>query len=304
VSARLAVPPLPAAPGTYRWLYTDVAAEGWTAVCIFMVGAVFSPRYAARRGTAARPLEHSAVNFALYRDGVRVAWAFTEYRDACREGGGLRVGGSRLAYEDGRLVIDVDERTAPWRAPLRARLELDAAAPAGPEMALDGAGRHRWQALVPRANAWLQVPEHGVSGAGLGYHDTNHGDERLGETLRGWRWARLHGPTKTLVGYQPPAPSPVIHVMADRAAVVVARAAPRPDALRRSRWQLPLPRRLSAGGRDVPASRLLESSPFYARQEGAADGWHALGEVADFARFRSPLIRWMARFRMRVERAA
>jgi carotenoid 1,2-hydratase len=46
---------------------------------------------------------------------------------------------------------------------------------------------------------------------------------------------------------------------------------------------LPLPRRLAAG---------------------RIDGFHALGEVADFRRFHSPLIRWMARFRMRVEPAA
>lgn len=55
--------------------------------------------------------------------------------------------------------------------------------------------------------------------------------------------------------------------------------------------------------RALPVTSHLESSPFYARLEGAGDGFHALGEVADFRRFHSPLIRWMARFRMRVEPA-
>jgi carotenoid 1,2-hydratase len=73
---------------------------------------------------------------------------------------------------------------------------------------------------------------------------------------------------------------------------------------RRSAWGLALPTDIGAGGVAVPARRLLESSPFYARQETHAGGLHALGESADFRRFRSPLIRWMAYFRMRTERAA
>jgi carotenoid 1,2-hydratase len=54
----------------------------------------------------------------------------------------------------------------------------------------------------------------------------------------------------------------------------------------------------------VPAPDLVESSPFYARQVARSGELHAIGEVADFRRFRSPLVRWMAHFRTRVERAA
>ena len=43
--------------------------------------------------------------------------------------------------------------------------------------------------------------------------------------------------------------------------------------------------------------RLLESSPFYARLEAREGDVHALAESGDFARFHSPLVRWMADFR-------
>ena len=56
-----------------------------------------------------------------------------------------------------------------------------------------------------------------------------------------------------------------------------------------------MPTSLGVGG----APALLESSPFYARLEAQSDEAQAIGEVADFARFHSPTIRWMANFRTR-----
>lgn len=76
-SWRDALPAPPDRPGAYRWFYSDVTAGEYSAVFIFMVGSLFSPRYAvgARRG--ALPLEHCAVNFALYRQGVRRCWVLS-----------------------------------------------------------------------------------------------------------------------------------------------------------------------------------------------------------------------------------
>ena len=41
---------------------------------------------------------------------------------------------------------------------------------------------------------------------------------------------------------------------------------------------------------------------FYAYRKARRDGLDVMGEVADFRRFHSPFIRWMAHFRTRVER--
>lgn len=297
------VPLPPQRSGAYRWLYADAHAGRYTVVCIFMVGAVFSPRYAtgARRG--ARPLDHCAVNCALYRDGGRLAWVFTERAGAVVEDRMLAIGGSRFAYGGGGAVeIAIDERTAPWGRPLRLQLVLEPSAPPAPEVPVDGHGPHRWEARVPRARAWLALD--GERLAGAGYHDTNHGPERLGGDLPGWRWTRIHGPEATWISYRPPAPARALEVTARDGDTVVRTVVAPDEPLHRSGWGLALPARLAAGPIQLPAPSVLESSPFYARLEAAAGDLHAMGEVADFRRFHSPLVRWMAHFRMRVERAA
>jgi carotenoid 1,2-hydratase len=306
MSARLVVPPPPERSGSYLWLYADAVVGEVTAVCILLVGSVFSPRYVASRRRA-HPLDHCAVNLALYRAGRRIAWAFTEYRGLTYASPyGLAIGSSSLAYRrDDTLVLAIAERTAPWGRPLHARLELTPACARAAALPLDADGLHHWEPRIVRGSARLEVPALGIEGTGPGYHDANHGAVPLGDALPGWWWSRVHTPDASYVRYGVHGRPSVIEVAARdgrEPTVVHARAATPPR--RRSAWGLALPTDIGAGGRAVAAERLLESSPFYARQETHADGLHALGESADFRRFRSPMIRWMAYFRMRTERAA
>lgn len=303
IAAPLTLPPLPRERGAYRWFYTDVHGDDWTAVVIFMVGAVFSPRYAARR--TATPVEHCAVNLALYARGRRRAWVFSEYAGAAIEAGLLRIGSSTLAYApDGSVRLHVCDRTAPWGRTIEAEVTLAPRCAPGPVVPIVDGLPHHWQALAPRAEARLVVPSLDVAIDGVGYHDTNAGDEPLGLRLPGWRWGRIHGTARSLVCLEPPPPARAIHATVGPDGVRILRGPAIPTSWRRTGWGLPVPARISAGGLSVPSTHLLESSPFYARQEGEADGAHALAEVADFRRFRSPLIRWMAHFRMRTGRAA
>jgi carotenoid 1,2-hydratase len=304
MSPRLVVPALPEGSGSYLWLYTDAVVGEITMVAIFLVGSVFSPRYVARAG---RPLDHCAVNVALYRRGRRVAWAFTEYPGLAHVSPhGLAIGSSALRYgPDGTLVLTIAERTAPWGRPLRARLELTPACVSAAALPLDAERLHYWEPRIVRARARLEVPALGIAGTGLGYHDANRGRVALGDGLPGWWWARVHAPDASLVRYCVHGHASEIRVSThdgQEPTVVHAPAAAR--RRRRSAWGLALPTDIGAGDRPVAARRLLESSPFYARQEAHADGVHALGESADFHRFRSPLIRWMAYCRMRTERTA
>jgi carotenoid 1,2-hydratase len=307
MSVRLAVPPLPHRSGSYLWLYTDAVVGDVTAVCIFLIGSVFSPRYAARAGAGALPVEHCAVNVALYRRGRRMAWAFTEYPGVAHaDPEGIAIGSSTLSYaRDGTLVVTLRERTAPWGRPLDARLELTPAHALSAALPLDAQRVHYWEPRIVRGTARLEVPALGIEGAGLGYHDVNRGSAALGDRIHGWWWTRVHAPDASLVRYGVHGAASVIELAAHRGrepSVVHAPSVERRH--RRSAWGLALPTDIGAGGVTVPARRLLESSPFYARQETHAGGLHALGESADFRRFRSPLIRWMAYFRMRTERAA
>jgi carotenoid 1,2-hydratase len=299
-----APPELPGRSGAYRWLYADVQAGPVTVVCIFMIGALFSPRYAVAARRGAVPRAHSAVNCAVYRDGRRLAWVFTEWPGARVTADTLAIGRSTWTWTDDGVVLAVDERTAPWGGPMRARLHLRAETPAGPTLALDASRRHHWTATMPRAVATVELPELGLRAAGVGYHDGNHGDEPLGSTVPGWVWARVHAAGRTTIAYHLPAPTETILVEAEAGGVTLARTPPAAASLRRTRWGLRIPQRIGVGAAALTSRHLLESSPFYARLEERRDGMSGVAEIADFRRFHARRIRWMAYFRMRQERAA
>ncbi|QSQ20371.1 carotenoid 1,2-hydratase [Pyxidicoccus parkwayensis] len=301
------LPALPDEAGAYRWFYADVTAGPFSAVCIFMLGSLFSPRYsvAARRG--GRPMEHSAVNFALYHEGVRRLWVLSEYpRAEVVSPRQLRIGRSTLTYSDaGTVRMDVEDWTAPWGRPVRASLTLEPMTPVGEVVRLMPELPHYWQALAPRSKARLEVPSLGVEAGGLGYHDTNHGDELLGARLSGWHWARTHREDATVVDYHLPEGVPPLRVTAGAHGVRCERGSVQePPCTSMTGWGLRVPTRLHAGNEVVGEARLLESSPFYARLEARKGPCDSMGEVADFRRFHSPFIRWMAHFRTRMGRAA
>lgn len=282
---------VPEREGSYRWYYADAVCEDVTAVCIFMVGSLFSTRYA--RGGS--PRAHAAVNFAVYRGGERLAWVLSEYPALQFTDSSLRIGGSTLTYLDARrLELVVDERTAIFGRRLQARFELQAlCAPLAPVTLVEGLS-HRWHPIAPRAVAKVSVPSLGVELEGAhAYHDGNDGDVPLGTDLRGWEWERSHDREQTVVTYRPWDSAEGIRVVAGAASR--AERVPADAAVRSTTgWGLEV----------TPAVELLESSPFYARHQAHDGRRHTLGEVADFTRFRSPWIRWMARLRTRMERAA
>ena len=109
-----ALAPLPQRPGAYRWYYADVACGEVSAVAIFLVGSLFSPRYAA--DGRALPTEHCAVNFALYVGGRRRQWVLSEYR------GGTQAGASKPSTtKHARTGTRQHAAAMPPGAPLLAR---------------------------------------------------------------------------------------------------------------------------------------------------------------------------------------
>lgn len=279
---------VPQRPGAYRWWYVDASCGDFTVVAIFMIGSLFSPRYAVTGLRGAAPSAHAAVNFALYQRGTRRLWALSEYDGVEASADGLCIGASQLRYDGDGARLSIVERTAPWGTPFEASIELDADGPGVAPVELVPGLSHRWQPIAPRARARVNVL--GLELDAAAYHDGNFGDVPLGTDLRGWEWERRCSGALTEIVYQPWG-GEALHVEAGERGVAVRRGAA--GEVRRSR---------TAWGLDVPrGSSVLESSPFYARWIGDA---HVVGEVADFARFRSPWIRWMARLRTRMERAA
>lgn len=278
---------LPSAPGSYRWYYVDVSAGDYTAVAIFMIGSIFSPRYSRSHPRGASPQQHAAVNFALYEKGARRHWVLSEYQRVNTNGAQLQIGTSTMRYADGRLIVDVKDVTALWGKPLSAQIELTPEGPGHAPVRLVEGLSHHWHPIAPRARAKLSLG--GLELEGRGYHDGNHGDVPLGSDLRGWDWTRSHTADRTTIHYRPWTTQSGWQVEVDSSSARAAQVAMSAPDSRRTAWGLPVPKRSSA--------RLLESSPFYARMENGAD---TLGEVADFQRFHQPWIRWMAALRTRV----
>ncbi|MBL8910851.1 MAG: carotenoid 1,2-hydratase [Archangium sp.] len=296
-------------PGSYRWYYLDVSSGEWTAVAIFMLGSLFSSRYSRRHDRGALPIAHSAVNFALYKAGRRVAWVLSEYPHAELKGNTLHIGPSTLERaKDGRTIARIIERTPWWPTPVHADLVIEPNGPTTNSITLVDGLSHQWHPFAVRARGDVHVPSHGIRFDGEGYHDGNSGSRVLGTDLSGWSWIRTHRVDASSVVYRPNGPKalgptamgrePTWQVRVDAQHASVTRSELPSEDSTRTRWGLSIP---SSLGLDAPCT-LLESSPFYARLEARTADAHALGESGDFARFHSPFVRWMADFRTRTHR--
>jgi carotenoid 1,2-hydratase len=264
---------------------------------------VFSPYYA--WSGWADPLNHCAVNVALYSaKGGR--WAMTERgrKSLHQEADALRIGPSSLRWEGGALVIDFDEITAPIPSRLRGTIRLHAKAMVGDAFAIDGAGRHLWRPIAPRADVEVQLSHPACAWRGQGYFDTNAGDEPLERGFIGWDWSRAHRPQDTLLFYD------VERRGGERAGLALRVGAggkietiepPPAHTLPLPFWRMP---RAVRGEAATPPTlrRTLEDAPFYTRS--ALDGVFE-GEPAEIVheslllnRLRSPVVRAMLPFRM------
>ena len=286
------IPAFASASG-YRWYYVDAVVGDRLFVAIFMHAPVFSARELSRSRLGRTSA--CAVNAAIYRGSKREAWVCSEFASAEATSDHLAIGDSTLSWRAHQLSVHIAATQSPWPRPLAFDLELTAAAPSGEDFAL--ATDHHWQALMPRARARVTMGDQMAEGHA--YHDTNYGRAPLGVDLARWRWSRVHGPAATDIYYLPEAPGHAVHLHASADATTTRALPPDDVATQSSAWGLALPSSLAHEGCVLPAGRLIESSPFYARLWHQREGLDALTEVADFARFRSRKFAWMSYFRSR-----
>src|ERR1700761_5872689 len=101
----------------YAWWYVDALSDdGENGITIIaFIGSVFSPYYAfARRKGPADPLNHCAINVAVYTNGNH-RWAMTERPHGAvgRTANQFTVGPSNLAWDGRSLTIHIDETAVP-----------------------------------------------------------------------------------------------------------------------------------------------------------------------------------------------
>lgn len=162
---------------------------------------MFSPYYAwsGRRD----PLDHVAINCALFARGGAGRWAMTERgRGAVeRSEDTLRVGPSAW-WVDGRGVnVEIVERGWPVPRRVRGRVRLIPEVEVGRSVVLSAAGAHRWWPIAPRARVEVAFTEPEVSWSGVGYLDCNWGMEPLEDGFDHWTWSRAPWRDGAVVSY-------------------------------------------------------------------------------------------------------
>lgn len=253
----------------------------------------------------ADPLEHCAINVALYGPGAD-AWVLSEYGPAGVERGPelFRVGNSSLAWEGDCLVVRFDERTAVLGQRVAGTVRLYPSAFPDHPLAIDARGRHTWWAVAPHAHVEAELTHPGLSIRGTGYHDSNFGAEPLEAAFLDWNWSRASLPDRTAVLYDAR--------RCDGSTLRMGRVfhadgrvepleAPRTVALGRTRWLLP--RTTRTDGAPATIARTLEDTPFYARTELdtglCGRRVRAVHESLSLERFCSPVVQSMLPFRIR-----
>lgn len=280
-------------------------------VLIAMLGNVFSPRWARarRRDPAASSLDFSTFNVAV-RSGDQARWSLTERgRGAVsRSADHLAIGGSEMRWQGEQLVVRVEERSAPWGSPVRGTARLTPLAASDLVVDLDPCGMHSWSPRVPLARIEVDFEEPRVRFTGSGYLDLNRGAGPLEEAFGTWSWSRVSDAGRTAISYDVTMRDGTTRVCAfgmERGGALVATGADARIALPSTRFGLQRSGRWEAGPMRVV--RTLEDGPFYARSVVATTlgGRRALGmhETVSLDRFRSPWVRFLVPFRMRVEAA-
>lgn len=156
---------------------------------IGFIGSVFSPYYhwAGRRD----PLNHCAINVALYGRGGR--WTMTERgRGAVRRTAEtFQVGPSAMRWRDRRLVIAVDEVAVPHLTRIRGEIRLIPGAVTDIEAVLHPNEAHLWRPFAPVARIEVDLEHPGWRWTGHGYFDANFGSRALETDFAYWTWTRL-----------------------------------------------------------------------------------------------------------------
>jgi carotenoid 1,2-hydratase len=267
---------------------------------------VFSPYYAlARRRGAADPLDHCALNVALYRPrGKR--WGMTERRrDAiARDADHFAIGNSRLTWNGDALTIDIDEVAVPFPSRLRGRVRVVPSALNHTSFALDAAARHRWWPIAPCCRVAVDLDRPNWHWRGDGYFDINHGDAPLEADFAGWQWSRAATRTGTVLSYDTSAIDGTersLGLRFDAAGNLTQSSSLPPTALPSTAWRIGRTARVDAD--QAPRIlRTLEDAPFYARSQLAArvfgEDVAMMHESLSLARFRKPIVQAMLPFRM------
>jgi carotenoid 1,2-hydratase len=265
---------------------------------------VFSPYYAfARRKGAADPLNHCAINVAVYSKGSN-RWAMTERpRGAVsRTANRFTVGPSHLAWDGNSLIIDINEMAVPFPRRLRGTIRVVPTAITPQAFTLSESGNHRWWPIAPCARVQVALDHPHLRWQGDGYFDMNQGDVPIESGFVDWQWSRGATRDGAIILYEAlrrDGSRLDLALTFDPQGRMQRFEPPALHSLKRTGWRI---------GREVRSEeaprvlKTLEDAPFYARSVVAArlldEPVTLMHESLSLDRFRMPIVQAMLPFRM------
>ncbi len=267
---------------------------------------MFSPYYAwARRRGAGDPLQHCALNVALYGAGGK-RWTLTERngRALQRSRTRLGIGPSAMTWDGTALTVHIDEFTAPFPSRLRGTVRVQPTSLPGRSFALDAAGRHIWTPISPCARVEVVLERPVLRWSGAGYFDANAGSEPLEAGFRSWDWSRAalrHGTAVLYDAVRQDGSTRLLALRFDPDGGVQTFEPPPPVRLPATTWRVARGTRADTG-HGAAVVETLEDTPFYARSllrtHLLGEGATAVHESLSLDRFRTPWVQALLPFRM------
>jgi carotenoid 1,2-hydratase len=296
----------PVAKNGYAWWYVDgLSDDGESGITIIaFIGSVFSPYYAfARRRGSVDPLNHCAINVAIYRkDSNR--WAMTERpRSAVgRTTNAFTVGPSHLSWDGKSLTIHIDEIAVPFPKRIRGTVRVVPTAITQQAFTLNENGHHQWWPIAPCARVQVTLDHPHLRWQGDGYFDMNRGDAPLERGFTDWQWARGAMQDGAIILYEAQRRDGSridLAMTFDPQGTMQTFKPPPAVELGRTGWRL---NRSVRSDDRASVVKTLEDAPFYARSVVSAKLLRApvtlMHESLSLNRFKMPVVQAMLPFRM------
>lgn len=216
--------------------------------------------------------------------------------------GSLSLGPSQVRFEDGALIYDIAEHGAPLPRAVRGRVVIRPEVEQDETFVLDGAARHVWRPVWPRARVEAAFVAPDLRFSGDGYVDMNAGTEPLEEGFRSWNWARTATQDGAAILYDSvwaDGGGQSLALRIDKAGRVEGFDPPPVQVLPKTGWRVDRAARSGGAARVIET---LEDTPFYSRAlietELLGARRTSMHESLDLTRFSSQVVKMMLPFRM------
>ena len=217
----------------------------------------------------------------------------------------FEIGPSSVQWEDGRLILDIDERAVPLGQRVRGRVTVTPQALCTWTTTLDDGGRHRWGPIAPAARIEVAFSSPDLNWSGPAYLDSNEGDEPIDRPFVEWDWSRASlrdGSTAVVYDVrQRTGRDRVIAVRFHPDGRVEPFDAPPRQALPRTAWRIGRTMRTDPG-HPAEVIETLEDTPFYVRsvlRSGLlGESVVSMHETLNVPRFASKAVQLMLPWRM------